>query len=521
VLHEALDAAGRLVLVSNRASYILEETPEGINGRRAVSGLVSALEPLLQKSGGVWVAWGGRLAEELVDEGRSSEPGLLVTRGCQEAQEGLRLEVPFDEPRYTLREVLLTGKEVQGFYHGLSNGCLWPLCHSFLEKTVYNPDHWVKYAEVNRKFARVIMEEAREGDLIWVQDYHLALVPQWIRRWQPGARIAMFWHIPFPPYEIFSTLPWGRQILLGLLGCDLLAFHLESYKENFLKCIRRYFGLDCQEGYINWGNHTLSVQALPIGIDYQAFRELAEKPVIQQRATQLRESLGTEYMLFGIDRLDYSKGILERLRALEIFLERYPAYLGRVSLVQVAVPSREDVPAYQVLKRQVEEAVGRINGRFTHNWRVPVHYLYGSLSQVDLVAHYLACDLALVTPLRDGLNLVAKEFVASRTDKRGMLLLSPFAGAAAELNEAILVNPYAPGEVAAAIKQGLEMPAGELEKRITLLQSRVRQKDIRWWWQQMKKHFPLVRKTRSGRPEGPRLVELDQAKGRKSGSNLR
>ncbi|MHB8172670.1 MAG: alpha,alpha-trehalose-phosphate synthase (UDP-forming), partial [Thermincolia bacterium] len=481
-----------------------------------------ALEPLIKETGGVWVAWGGRLAEETSEEIRSSEPGLLVTNGCQEPLDGLRLEVPFDNPSYTLREVLLTDREVEGFYHGLANGCLWPLCHSFLEKCNYNPDEWVKYVEVNRKFARTVIEEAKEGDLIWVQDYHLALVPQWIRRWQPSARIAMFWHIPFPPYEVFSTLPWARQILLGLLGCDLLAFHLESYKENFLKCLRRYFGLEAQDGYLNWGNHTLAVQAVPIGIDYREFEKTAEKPEVRQRAKEIREILDTDYVLFGIERLDYTKGILERLRALEIFLERYPAYQGRVTLIQVAVPSREDVPAYQALKRQVEEAVGRINGRFARNWQVPVRYLYGSLSQEDLVAHYLACDLALVTPLRDGLNLVAKEFVASRVDKRGMLLLSPFAGAAAELTEALLVNPYAPGEVAVAIKQGLTMPIGELEKRLTKMQNRIKQKDAKWWWQQMKTYFPLpVRRSGSTRSETPKLLELEQAKGRKSGSNTR
>ncbi|GAW92088.1 alpha,alpha-trehalose-phosphate synthase (UDP-forming) [Calderihabitans maritimus] len=463
----------KVILVSNRGSYIFREENSGRKREKAVSGLVSALEPVVQNFGGTWLAWGGRVAE-----------GSKV--------KGEMIGVPANEPLYWFQEILLTEKEIEKYYLGFSNSCLWPLCHCFLEKVVVRKDYWDSYRNVNQKYAQVIGGFMRSGDLIWVHDFHLALVPEMVRRAHGKANIAFFWHVPFPPPEIFSTLPWAADILRGLLGADCIAFHSADYRNNFLRCVEKILHLpvNWELGMVKGDNRNITVSFAPIGIDWNKFREMASRAEILAQASEIRGRVEADFIFLGVDRLDYTKGILERLLAFETFLEKFPQYRGRVALLQVAVPSRSGVKAYENLKHRVEEAVGRINGRYSINWRGPVLYRYGALSSSELVAHYLAADIALVTPLRDGLNLVAKEFIAAKTDRRGVLVLSAYAGAAQQLREALLVNPYYPEEMADVFRQAVEMPVSEQVYRMELLRKVVQQQDVYWWSHQVLKTLP-------------------------------
>jgi len=455
-----------LVVVSNRAPYVLEENAGEARGKKAVSGLVSALEPILENCGGTWVGWCGR----------KTQNGEVT---------GSRFEVPFNKPAYTIQELMLGEEEFAGYYHGFSNDCLWPVSHCFLEKSTFDHEHWRQYYEVNKKFASVAARASLPGSLIWVQDYHLTLVPRMLRDLQHQGKIAFFWHIPFPPLEIFSAIPWADQILKGLLNSDLLAFHLEGYVYNFLRCAQQLLGapVDYRTGTVLWRGRAVSVQALPIGIDATEFEELAARPEVIGQASVIRQTIGADYLFVSVERLDYTKGVLEKLLAIEKFLELHPGYRDRVAFLQVAVPTRTEVATYAGLRKEVEETVGRINGLFGADWRVPVRYRFDSLSRPQLVAHYLAADVALVTPLRDGLNLVAKEFVASRVDRLGSLILSPFAGVAEQLSAALRANPYDALDMVEQMRNAIEMSPAEQAGRMAQLQKAVKTFNLGWWWQ--------------------------------------
>ncbi|MGI9951862.1 trehalose-6-phosphate synthase [Moorellaceae bacterium AZ2] len=454
----------KIVLVSNRGSYTLKERYGRLEAVPAISGLVSAVEPVLKERGGVWVAWGGR---EAVDP---NAPGLKVM-------------VPPEEPAYLFCEVPLTAEEIRLYYHGFTNGALWPLCHYFLEKCRYEPLEWAAYRQVNTKFALAALAEADNKDTVWVNDYHLALVPSILRRHRPQLKQVFFWHIPFPHYDLFATLPWARALLRGLLGSDIIAFHLPDYSYNFLQAVNKLLDVpvDYNSLSIRWNGRKIMAPAWPMGIDFEAFQKLAREPKIRQQAEALRRQVGADRIALAIERLDYTKGILERLLAFERFLEEAPEWRGRLALLQIAVPSRTAIPAYQQLRSQVEEAVGRINGRFSEGSYRPVHYFWRGIPRRELVSYYLAADLMLVTPLRDGLNLVAKEYVASRVDGTGVLILSRFAGAARELKEALIVNPYDIEGIVAALKTALAMPVSQQKQRLHRLQEQVRRHDVRWW----------------------------------------
>ncbi|WP_258359062.1 alpha,alpha-trehalose-phosphate synthase (UDP-forming) [Moorella sulfitireducens] len=456
--------APKIIMVSNRGAYNLRATDSGIQPVPAISGLVSAVEPFIKEKGGVWVAWGGREAP-------------------QEDTPGVRLPVPQEEPAYTFREVPLTAGEINLYYHGFTNNALWPLCHYFLEKCRYNTLEWETYVKVNSKFAEAALTEAREGDTVWVNDYHLALVPAQIRNRKPQLKQFYFWHIPFPHHDLLATLPWAPQILRGLLGTDVLGFHLQSYADNFLNAVATLLGarVDFENNIVYWQQRRIYAGAWPMGVDYQAFQRQALKPETRARAVTLRNQFGAEHLALSVERLDYTKGILERLLAWERLLEEVPEWRGRATLVQIAVPSRTAIPAYRRLKEEVEAAVGRINGRFSEGSYRPVQYFWRGLPRQELVAYYLAADVMLVTPLRDGLNLVAKEYVASRYDGSGVLVLSRFAGAARELKGAVLVNPYDIEGMAMILNRALTMDRAEQEKRMRLMQEKVRRHDIRWW----------------------------------------
>ncbi|MDN5326672.1 MAG: trehalose 6-phosphate synthase/phosphatase [Moorella sp. (in: firmicutes)] len=454
----------KIVMVSNRGSYNLQATRDGIQVVPAISGLVSAVEPFLREKGGVWVAWGGREAP------REDSPGL-------------RLAVPEGDPAYTFREVPLTADEIDLYYHGFTNSALWPLCHYFLEKCRYEVREWSAYVNVNAKFAEATLEEAGENDTVWVNDYHLALVPAHLRHRRPQLKQFFFWHIPFPHHDLLATLPWATHILRGLLGTDVLGFHLQAYVDNFLQAVAHLLGarVDFEANLVFWKQRRIHVGAWPMGIDYQAFQHQAASPATMAMAQKLRAQIGVERLALSVERLDYTKGILERLLAWERLLEEAPEWRGRAALIQVAVPSRTAVPAYRQLKEQVEATVGRINGRFSDGHYQPVYYFWRGIPRRELVAYYLAADVMLVTPLRDGLNLVAKEYVASRRDQTGVLVLSRFAGAAQELKGAVLVNPYDIDGMAMIFNTALGMGRAEQSKRLQLLQERVRRHDVHWW----------------------------------------
>ncbi|ADG83509.1 alpha,alpha-trehalose-phosphate synthase (UDP-forming) [Thermincola potens] len=465
----AVKSNGQLVIVSNRGACTFRETSQGVKGIPSVSGLVSALEPVVAREGGVWVAWGGRF-------------------GNEGDETGISCPLPEGDPKYVFQEVMLAPREVDLYYNGFANSCLWPLCHNFIEKSVFEEQYWQAYCQVNEKYARVILRTTKPQDFIWIHDYHLAKVPSYIRRFRTRARISLFWHIPFPPAEIFAVMPWAKEYISDMLDAELVGFHTQNYAQNFLQAAEEIAGakVDYVSGTIYRERKRTKVVALPIGINWREFESLAGSAEVMQRAAQIRRSVGGDYMLVGVDRLDYTKGILERLQALAWLFKNCPQYRGKVTFVQIAVPSRTDTYAYQELRRKIEETVGRINGAFTENYHVPVRYLFKSLSKEELVAHYLAADMALVTPVKDGLNLVAKEYVVTNANNTGVLLLSPFAGAAQQLKEALQANPFSPRETAEQIIAGLEMPDAEKKRRLKALNNVVRNQDIDWWWEQLR-----------------------------------
>ena len=460
-----------LVIVSNRGAYVFQENNGKINTIRTVSGLASAVEPVLLLNSGIWIAWGGRLEEN------------------NGVSKGIRLTVPASSSAalpYQVQEVLLTEKEYNLYYHGFANSCLWPLSHQMLDKCLFDQEFWLAYRQVNHKFARIAAQVTKNKDFLWVHDYHLTLLPQLVKRYHCQAKVNFFWHIPFPPLDVYRVLPWGRQLLFGLLGCDFIAFHTQSYVNNFLACVFHYFPdkVYQKQNELFFEKRKIKVQSLPIGVNWPRFEKLAAEPKVRAQAEKIRSSLGAEFVLLGIDRLDYTKGILERIKALEIFLAQNPEYRGRVTLLQVAVPSRDDLGTYRQLKEEVEGTIGKINGFYDQGYQaLPIRYLYRSLNEQELVAHYLAADVLLVTALRDGLNLIAKEFVASRLDNRGVLILSSFAGAAEELKEALIINPYHLADLAVQIKKALEMPLAEQIQRLKILRAKIKTHDLRWWWQ--------------------------------------
>jgi trehalose 6-phosphate synthase/phosphatase len=442
------------VMVSHRGPYRLRKTAQGVRRERSIGGLATSVVPLMEQLGGVWVTAG---------------------------ESAGRFLMPPRKPKYTLRYVSLTPEEQQGFYYGLSNNALWPLCHSFLGRVRYDLDEWNMYEQVNREFAQVALDEAAEDDVIWVHDYQLARVPYFVRAGRPGARILFFWHIPFPPLEIFRTLPWRNLLLEGLLCTDVLGFHIPLYVRNFKDAARDILGARVEGEIVEYKNIRTRVVARPIGIDYAEVERIARAPETQRRAQQLRVGLGNGSLIVGVERMDYTKGIVERLRGLDYLLERRPEWVGRLSLTQIVTPSRDAVEAYRQKKREIDEMVGRVNGRFSDGLWSPIHYQYRAYPPSELIAYYCAADIALVTPLRDGLNLVAKEYVASRIDGDGAVILSEFAGVADQLPEAILTNPYSAEQVASALQQALTMGAAEKKQRMAAMQARLRSQDIHWW----------------------------------------
>jgi trehalose 6-phosphate synthase/phosphatase len=442
---------GPLLVVSNRLPFVFQRSEAGSTRRPSPGGLVSAMDPVLRKRGGTWLGWPG---------GDIDADGTLAQRG---------------DP-YRVAPVVLNESEITRYYHGFSNRTLWPLFHSLPARTGFEERDWEAYQRVNLRFANAALEELDSAGLAWIHDYQLMLVPEYLRREMDGGRLGFFLHVPFPCYDIYRVLPWQEELLRGLLACDLVGFQVASYMRNFMECAERILGarVDREYGVIEYGGRRTRVGSFPIGIDCDVFEARAKAPP-PPRPTR------RERILFGADRLDYTKGIPERIRAVERLLDLHPEYRERVVLLQVAVPSRSQVAEYRSLKREIDELVGRVNGRFaTPSWS-PIRYIYQSLSQDRLARFYRDADVALVTPLRDGMNLVAKEFVVCQVDDPGVLLLSNLAGAAETMAEALLVNPHDVEGTAGAIHRALCMPREERAERMGSLRARERENDVHAW----------------------------------------
>ena len=447
-------AMSRLIVVSNRLPVTVSNAQGKARVTASMGGLATGLRGPFERSQGLWIGWPGDLAGLAEDEHHAVLGQLAELR-----------TVP----------VQLTAEEVRSYYEDFSNGVLWPLFHYLLDRVPLDSRGWDAYKRVNARFADVVAEHYRPGDVIWVQDYQLLLLPQLLRERLPEARIGFFLHIPFPASEVFRMLPWRAEVLRGMLGADLVGFHTPSYARNFASAVMRILGHEPMFDEVQVHDRRVRFRAYPMGIDTATFTgpgaPLEEDFVLRPG----------EQLLLGVDRLDYTKGIRRRLKAVERVLERRPDLRGKLRMVQVAVPSRENVGAYEDFRGRVEQTVGAINGRFSTLGGVVIHYLYRGLPQAQLLSLYRAASVMLVTPLRDGMNLVAKEFTAARTDGDGVLVLSEFAGAAEEMPEALLVNPFDIDGMADAIEQALAMPEAERRSRMTQLSARVTHFNVQRW----------------------------------------
>jgi trehalose 6-phosphate synthase/phosphatase len=379
--------------------------------------------------------------------------------------------------------VFLSNEEVHDFYHGFCNATLWPLFHYFPSYVDYDPRHWDTYQQVNQRFSEAVLALWQPGDTLWIHDYQLLLLPGLLRESAPNAAIGLFLHIPFPSHELFRLLPspWQRMLLNGILGADLVGFQTFDYTQHFLQCVFRTLGHDHHLGQIIVGARTRRAETFPIGIDFDRFMLAARSEAVQRRRAEIEQGIGKRKAIFSIDRLDYTKGILNRLRAYEEFLAGSPEWHNKVVFILAVVPSRAEVPQYRRMKQALDERVGRINGRFETTEWVTILYQYRPLDFETLVALYQLSPIALITPLRDGMNLVAKEYLASKPDGTGVLILSEMAGAARELGEALLVNPNHSSEIVSALRQALEMSEFEQLRRNRPMQERLRSYDARRW----------------------------------------
>ncbi len=461
----------RIVVVSNRLPFTVVEEGEGIQFNESAGGVATGLKTLLTSQQGslapeseyLWVGWpGSTIKDEIRDEVRAK---ALSEYGCC--------------------PVFLSEQDLENFYQGFCNETIWPIFHYFPNYARYDEAYWEQYRKVNESFSATLLEAIRPDDTVWIHDYHLMLLPHLVRKALPTIRIGFFLHIPFPQFEIFRLIPgkWRRGILEGLLGANLIGFHTHEYGEYFLRCVQRILGYGHSMGrlIIDEDDRLVRVGTFPMGIDFQKFHDAASGMEVQAEKEELRRSLGDSKIVLSVDRQDYSKGILHRLQGFEAMLESNPEWQGKVTLIMLVVPSRIGIADYEGMKKRIEELVGKINGRFgTIGW-TPIIYQYRSVPFQSLVAMYTASHVALITPLRDGMNLVAKEYVAARHDKTGVLVLSEMAGAAKELTEAIIINPNNREEISDALKTALEMPHEEQMRRNITMQNRLRRYDVSRW----------------------------------------
>ena len=459
----------RLVVVSNRLPFNVIEKEGRLELQESVGGLVSGISAYLEslkstsfgESEYIWIGW----------------PGISVN-GKDKREELIKKLSEFNA-----YPVFISETTMNNFYHGFCNRVLWPLFHYFPSYVIYDADYWLHYKKVNEIFRDKIMEVIKPGDVVWIHDYHLMLLPKLLREKIGDLLIGFFLHIPFPSFEVFRLLPteWRKEILLGILGADLIGFHTYEYTQYFLTSVLRILGYENRLGTINTGERIVKVDTFPMGIHFRKFHNAPNSEEVKQITERLKKTVKNLKVVLSIDRLDYTKGIINRVEGYELFLEKNPEWHERIVLILVVVPSRVGVEHYQRTKKQIDELVGKVNGRFSRvNW-TPILYQSRYLPFHELVAYYSISDVALITPLRDGMNLIAKEYISTRTDKKGVLILSEMAGASKELVEAIIINPNNREEIASALKAALEMPEEEQMRRIQIMQRRLSRYDVMRW----------------------------------------
>ena len=460
----------KLFLISNREPYMHAKDGRSIRCVVPAGGLVTALDPVMRICDGMWIAHGSGEADREVVDAES------------------KLRVPPDEPAYTLKRVWLTKEEEDGYYYGFSNEGLWPLCHITHTRPIFRLEDWVYYQKVNEKFAEALIKEIEdeESPLILIQDYHLALLPLLVKEKRPDARIAIFWHIPWPNPEAYGICPWHREILMGMLGADLIGFHIQFHCNNFLDTVDRFLEskIDWEQFSVERGGSVTLVKPFPISVSFDNFsdksaaiseRELLKENILKEIGMQVK------YLGVGVDRIDYTKGIPERFRAIERFFEKHPEFIGEFTFIELGAPSRMHIKRYRDLMSEVEETAEKINWRFKTKGWMPIVFLKAHHSHEEINRFYKASDICMVTSLHDGMNLVAKEFIASRSDEDGVLILSQFTGAARELKDAVIVNPYDIEGMADAINFSLSMDANERSERMKRMHAAVKEHNIYRW----------------------------------------
>ncbi|GGK63343.1 bifunctional alpha,alpha-trehalose-phosphate synthase (UDP-forming)/trehalose-phosphatase [Rufibacter glacialis] len=449
----------KTIIISNRLPIKVQRTEDGLAYETSEGGLATGLGSIYKQDDNIWIGW----------------PGTFFSDEAEQQQ------VAKDLAEQSMRPVFLTESEIRDFYEGFSNETLWPTFHYFSQYSVYDDTFWEAYQQVNRKFCKAVMEHAEPGDTIWVHDYQLLLLPALLRSEMLESTIGFFQHIPFPSYEIFRLLPWREQILQGMLGADLIGFHTYDDARHFLSSVSRIVGFNTSQGLIDNGHRSIMVDAFPMGIDEEKYATLAASEETKAKKQEYQEALQDQQIILSIDRLDYSKGIPQRLQAYELFLKENPEFHGKVTLFMLVVPSRDQVERYRQLKETIDELVGRINSSYrTITWN-PIQYFYRSFPIEELSALYSMAHVALVTPMRDGMNLVCKEYIASKLDQKGVLVLSEMAGASRELADAVLINPNDMGQLVQALRQALTMPEEEQTTRMKNMQDTVRRYNIHHW----------------------------------------
>ncbi len=453
-------AKGKLIIVSNRLPINIVRKAGRFQIQRSVGGLATGLASFYKEWDSVWVGWPGSSCERLGEDGQVIRKELKKEK-C----------IP----------VFLPQSLVDQFYFGFCNKTIWPLFHYFAEYAIFSNNLWNAYCRGNEYFLEVLEDLVRPGDVVWIHDFHLMLLPTMLRERIRDISIGFFLHIPFPSSEVFRLMPWRNEVLNGILGADLIGFHTADYVGHFLSSVRRILGYEHSFNQILSDRRMIQVDVFPMGIDYKEFQSLVRQQDVKEEIERIKKQLGTKKIIISVDRLDYTKGILQRLEAFELFLDRFPEWRGKVSFILLVVPSRIGVERYAQLKRELDEIVGRINGKYdTLDW-IPIWYLYRSVPKAVLSALYSVGDIALITPIRDGMNLVAKEFVASKVNGDGVLILSELAGAAREMGEAVIVNPVDRLQVAYAIKRALEMSSEEKAERLMAMQKRLQRYDVVRW----------------------------------------
>lgn len=461
-------AGYKFIVVANREPFIHRYVDDKIVVMKPASGMVTAIDPIMDASGGTWIAHGsGDADREVVDEND-------------------RVQVPPESPTYTLRRVWLTKEQERGYYYGSANQGLWPLCHITFTPPAFSPEDWERYEQVNQLFAEAVLQEAGDQPaFVFIQDYHFCLLPRMLKQANSKLIVAQFWHIPWPNREVFRTFPWKQELLDGLLGNDLLGFHIRYHCHNFLDTVDRTIEarVDTDRFQITRGGQLTSVREFPISIDFVEHLALSQSPEVDTAMAWWRRRIGksAEFLGVGIERLDYTKGIPQRLRAVDYLLERHPEWRRRLVFLQIAAPSRSHIPEYQKIEDEVENLVQQINYRWSEPGWEPIVFLKEHRGPVDMMALHRLASFCVVSSLHDGMNLVAKEFIASRADNKGVLILSEFTGSARELTDALQVNPFAVHELAEAMRRAVEMLPEEQTRRMQRMREHLERHNVYRW----------------------------------------